>query len=93
LIWRFDACLSVNDHFEATGEIGVQEIHGGLYAIATHRGPYEKLEETYRQFYRDWVPTNGRELRSDPCLEVYQNDSATTKPEDLVTDIYVPLAD
>lgn len=89
---RYDACLSVNDSFAATGEIGVQEIHGGLYAVVTHHGPYEKLEETYRQFYREWVPTCGRELRSAPCLEVYQNDPATTKPEDLLTDIFVPLA-
>ena len=88
---RYDACISVYETFAATGEIGVQEIHGGMYAIVTHRGPYEKLEETYRQFYREWVPTSGRELRSDPCLEVYQNDPATTTPEDLLTDIYVPL--
>lgn len=89
---RYDACLTVNDQFKATGEIGVQEIPGGQYAIVTHRGPYDTLEETYRRLFREWVPTSGRELRSFPCFEVYRNDPTTARPEDLVTDIYVPLA-
>jgi AraC family transcriptional regulator len=89
---RYDACLTVDDQFQATGEVGVQEIPGGLYAIVTHRGPYERLEETYHRLYQEWVPTSGRELRSFPCLEVYHNDPGTTRPEDLLTDIYVPLA-
>jgi AraC family transcriptional regulator len=88
---RYDACLTVDDRFKATGEIGVQKIPGGLYAVVTHRGPHEKLEETYHQLFKEWVPTCGRELRSFPSFEVYQNDPATTKPEDLLTYIYVPL--
>ena len=89
---RYDACLTVNDQFKATGEIGVQEIPGGQYAIVIHRGPYDTLEETYRRLFREWVPTSGRELRSFPCFEVYRNDPSTARPEDLVTDIYIPLA-
>jgi AraC family transcriptional regulator len=88
---RYDACLTVDDQFKATGEVGVQEIPGGLYAIVTHRGPYEKFEETYHRLFREWVPTCGHELRSFPCFELYHNDPGTTRPEDLVTDIYVPL--
>ncbi len=88
---RYDACLTVDDQFKATGEIGVQDIPGGLYAIVTHRGPYEKFEETYHQLFREWVPTCGHELRSFPCFELYRNDPGTARPEDLVTDIYVPL--
>jgi AraC family transcriptional regulator len=90
---RYDACLTVDDQFKPTGEIGVQEIPGGLHAVVTHRGPYEKLEETYHLLFREWVPTCGHQLRSFPCFEVYQNDPAKTRPEDLVTDIYVPLAE
>ena len=89
---RYDACLTVNHAFKATGDIGVQDISGGQYAIVTHRGPYDTLEETYRQLFREWVPTSGRELSSAPCFEVYHNDPSTTRPADLVTDIYVPLA-
>jgi AraC family transcriptional regulator len=88
---RYDACLTVDDQFKATGEIGVQEIPGGPYAVVIHRGPYDTLEETYRRLFREWVPNCGRELRSAPCLEVYRNDPTTTRPEDLVTEIHLPL--
>jgi AraC family transcriptional regulator len=89
---RFDACLTVDDQFHATGEIGVQELPGGEYAVVTHRGPYETLVETYRQLFQEWASICGRELRSSPNFEVYLNDPAITPPEDLVTEIYIPLA-
>jgi AraC family transcriptional regulator len=30
-------------------------------------------------------------LRSTPCFDIYLNDPNTTAPEDLLTDIHVPL--
>ncbi len=36
-------------------------------------------------------PNSGRELRSEPSLEFYLNDPGSTKPEELLTDIYAPL--
>jgi AraC family transcriptional regulator len=88
---RYDACLPVDDGFVATGEIGVQEIAGGEYAVATHRGPHSNLEQTYRCLFREWLPESRRELRSVPGFEIYRNDPCTTPPEHLVTDIYLPL--
>jgi AraC family transcriptional regulator len=38
-----------------------------------------------------WLPRSGRELRSAPGFEVYFNDPNSTAPEDLVTDIHLPL--
>jgi AraC family transcriptional regulator len=88
---RYDACLTVDDRFQATGEVGVQELPGGEYAMVIHRGPYSGLPDVYRWLFREWLPTSGRELRSAPCFEVYVNDPATTPPEDLVTEICLPL--
>lgn len=89
---RYDACLTVDDQFQAVGAVGLQVIPGGHYAVATHRGPLETLEATYRQLFREWVPSSGRELSSAPCFEIYRNDPSTTRPDDLVTEIYIPLA-
>jgi AraC family transcriptional regulator len=89
---RYDACLTVNDQFKATDEIGMQEIAGGEYAVVRHRGPYERLSETYRKLFREWMPMSGRKVRSAPCFEVYINDPLSVRPEDLVTEIFVPLA-
>jgi AraC family transcriptional regulator len=88
---RYDACLTVGESFAATGEIGVQVIPGGEYAATTHRGPYSTLLDTYRRIFREWLPCSGRELRSAPGFEIYRNDPCTTPPEQLVTEIYIPL--
>jgi AraC family transcriptional regulator len=88
---RYDACLTVNEQLQATGEIGVQELPGGEYAVVTLRGPYSGLRGAYRWMFNQWLPTSGRQLRPAPCFEVYVSDPATTPPEDLVTEIYLPL--
>lgn len=88
---RYDACITVDDSVQPEGEVGVQEVFGGEYAITTHRGPYEKFAETYARLCGEWLPASGRELRSAPGVEIYRNDPNTTPPEQLLTDIHVPL--
>src|SRR5262249_2143259 len=68
---RYDACIAVDDRFKPEGEVGVQEVGGGEYAIATHQGPYDDLSESYARLCGQWLPASGRELRSAPALEVY----------------------
>ncbi len=88
---RYDACVTVDDAFRAQGEIGTQTIPGGDYAVTTHFGPYEKLNHTYARIMGQWLPRSGRELGNSSCFEVYLNDPDITDPEDLITDVYVPL--
>ena len=88
---RYDACLVVRPDFEGQGEIGAQEIGGTDYAIARHTGPYEKLGDSYAKLCGWWLPTSGRELRAAPGFEVYLNNPQTTEPENLLTDIHLPL--
>ncbi len=88
---RYDACITVNSEVTPAGEIGVQEVGGGDYAVTVHRGPYERLSETYARLCGQWLPSTGRELRSSPSLEIYRNDPKSTRPEELLTDIYVPV--
>ena len=89
---RYDACLVVNGAIQAEGEIGVHEIGGGEFAVTTHRGPYNTLSDTYARLLGQWLPASGRELVSTPGFEIYRNSPTDTAPPDLVTDIYIPLA-
>lgn len=89
---RYDACMSVDDRFQPDGEVGVQTIAGGEYAVMTHFGPYDRLGESYAKLLGQWLPRSGRDLRPLPCFEVYLNSPESTDPEDLVTDLYAPLA-
>jgi AraC family transcriptional regulator len=88
---RYDACLVVGDDFEAEGDVGVQTIGGGEYAVTKHHGPYSEFKNTYAQLCGQWAPRNGREIRSAPSMEFYLNDPESTEPEELLTDIYMPL--
>lgn len=88
---RYDACIVVDSSLQAEGEVGVQTVAGGEYAIVVHKGPYENLTQTYMQLYGQWLPSQGREIRSSPCFEVYLNDPQSTPPEELLTEINVPL--
>ena len=88
---RYDACVTVDEHFQPQGEIGVQVIAGGEHAVLTHFGPYNKLGESYARLLGQWLPRSGRTLRSTPCFDVYLNSPENTEPEDLVTDLYAPL--
>lgn len=88
---RYDACVTVDDSVEPEGEVGVQTLRGGEYAVTTHRGPYEKLAETYGWIFGKWAPKSGRVVSSAPCLEVYLNDPHRTPPDQLRTEVCVPL--
>ena len=88
---RYDACITVDENFEPEGDIGVQIIGGGEYAVTTHFGPYNKLGLTYNKLFGHWLLNSDRKLRSEPCLEFYLNDPDGTEPEELLTDVCLPL--
>jgi len=88
---RYDACVAVDDDYEPAGEIGVQVIAGGEYAMTTHHGPYDRLNETYAELCGQWIPHRERTIRAAPCFEIYLNDPESTPPEELLTDIHIPL--
>ena len=88
---RYDACVTVAPDFEAPGEAMVSEIPGGDYAVVVHKGPYEELMKTYMWLYGVWLPQSGREASLRPGYEVYLNDPAKVAPDELLTEINVPL--
>ena len=88
---RYDAAIVVPDRVQAGGEVGIQVIPGGDYAVTVHRGPYDSLGLTYASLCGVWLPASGRELRDAPPIEFYLNDMAVTPPQDLLTEICLPL--
>jgi AraC family transcriptional regulator len=88
---RYDAAVTVLGDVRAEGVIGIQELRAGDYAIARHRGPYQRIGETYARMCGEWLPASGRELAAAPALEFYLIAPQTTRPEDLLTDTCLPL--
>ena len=89
---RYDACASVKKEVKPEGEVGYKVLEGGLYAIFRHKGPYSEFSKTYDAIYLQWLPESGYELRDAPPLEFYLNDPDSTRPENLKTDIYLPVS-
>jgi AraC family transcriptional regulator len=89
---RYDACVTVDGNLQPEGDLGIQELRGGDYAMTLHRGPYEDLAQTYAVLLGQWLPERSREPDpSAPCLEFYKNDPSQVPPEELLTEICVPL--
>ena len=89
---RYDACITVTGTVRPEGEVGVQTIAGGRYAVFLHKGPYRNFYKSYNYIMAQWYPESGEKFRDLPCFEVYLNrDPLRTKPENLRTEIHVPI--
>jgi AraC family transcriptional regulator len=89
---RYDACVTKDD--DVTLEEGINDlaIGGGKYAVFMHKGAYEALSETYKAIYGELMSAKIT-LRDAPPFEEYLNrDPRRTKPENLKTRIYIPIA-
>jgi AraC family transcriptional regulator len=72
---------------------GLDEVRlaAGPAAVLHFKGPYAGLQVAYDYLYGVWLVQSGREPADAPVYEVYLNDPSEAPPEDLLTDIVVPL--
>ncbi|MBB4064618.1 AraC family transcriptional regulator [Gellertiella hungarica] len=66
-------------------------IAGGRYAVLTHKGPYSELHLAYTWLYGQWLPAANIEVRNEPAIEIYPNTPQDTAPQDLITEICIPV--
>lgn len=89
---RFDACITAPKEILGQGEVCLQTLHGGKYAVFVHKGPYEDLESTFDTIFREWYPKNKERVADQSCICEYINmEKMKTSPEELLTKIYLPL--
>lgn len=73
---------------------GMTEIRipAGPLAKLRYKGPYGGLPKAYDYLYGRWLPENGHQPNNDVVsFEFYLNSPMDTAPDDLLTDICVPL--
>jgi len=89
---RAHAAVVMADGFPA-GVEGLEyfDLVGGKHAIMQHKGPYATLGAAWEWFYGKWLPQSGEEPRDAPPFELYVNDPRNTPPDQLRTDIRLPL--
>jgi len=89
---RFYACVSTEKKLKASGKFGTTSIKGGLYAIFTHKGPYQDLHNIYKNIWFNWLPLSKYYLRKGSFFEKYLNNPSLVKEEDILTEIYIPVS-
>lgn len=85
------AGLTVDDVVAGDETVEIFKVRGGAYAVLTHKGPYATLGQAYDALFA-WLSTSARTPAHAPCVEVNLNDPRRTAPEDLLTEIRLPLA-
>ena len=88
---RYDACLTVRDGVSGEGPFAIRDMPAGRFAFALHEGCYSKLNETYAAIMGGWFAQQNFEPGDGPSLEFYLNSPEDTEPDDLLTEIYVPI--
>ncbi|WP_299459247.1 GyrI-like domain-containing protein [uncultured Microscilla sp.] len=91
---RYNAAITLPQEavFEPTGFFNTKTIASGQYVCITHQGDRNKLDTVYEQIFLHWIVKNEFEIADKPFLEFYLNDEADTSTNDLLTEIYVPVA-
>ncbi len=73
----------------------LEELHmpAGRYAILHFKGPYAGLQAAYTWLFGVWLPKANIGLRDQATAEIYLSDTMDTAPDNLLTDICLPLVD
>lgn len=68
-----------------------QQLAGGKTAVLTYKGPYSGISAAYQSLFGNWLPSSGEEPADSPCFEIYLNNPREVAPEELLTEICLPL--
>jgi len=67
-----------------------KSIPKGKYAVFTHYGKLDTLQNTYQHLYQEWLPKSGLKMRGDLDFEYY-DDRFLVDSDQSEFDIYVAL--
>lgn len=92
---RYEACMVVKPGTKVKPPVETRDHPGTAYAVYTHHGPYEEFPQAYANLVGriESGPIDGQQycFGEPPALEIYMNDPRKTKPEDLVSEIWMPV--
>lgn len=89
---RFIAGYVIEGEMPALADgLHCETLPAGRWAVFRHVGPYTTLWQAWTSVYRDWIPHSGCTLRDAMPCEHYVNDPREVAPEQLITDLYIPI--
>lgn len=90
--YKFEAAIPIptdKANIQTTGRIILSKSPSGKMIKAVHKGPYNKVADTYNKI-GSYMNDNGLKER-DNSFEVYINDPSNTPEEELITWIFFPV--
>lgn len=88
---RTDVCMVMPAAVTPKGNIGFKQLLAGRYAIFLYKGSYEHLQSVYDTIYGKYIPEMECTFRDEASAERYLNHPADTAPDELLTEIYIPI--
>ncbi len=90
---RYDACIYWDDEsskFLQKHNFETKKIDGGKYIMTKHFGNCEGNLDNWLALY-NWCEQNNYKFRDLPPFEKYVNVLEVTNPEDIITEMYIPV--
>ncbi|MFN3577592.1 MAG: GyrI-like domain-containing protein [Tabrizicola sp.] len=88
---RSHAGFEINGRSDLSSPLEDVTLPAGRQAVLTYKGPYAGLPAAYDELFGIWLPQSGEEPADAPSFEVYLNSPMDTDPEDLITELHLPL--
>ncbi len=87
---RFDTCIIIPDGTVPEGQIYVQTISGGPYAVCHFEIKPVSIQQAWEDAFT-WLCDSGYECNDRPCYELYHNNAAEHPEGKWIFDICIPL--
>jgi len=84
-----EVAIPITGRIEVDGGVEVKNLPPARVLAVVHKGSYETLHLTYKDLY-EYMMKNGMEF-AGPGRELYLSDPCKTAPEELLTEIQVPI--
>ncbi|MCF7910968.1 MAG: AraC family transcriptional regulator [Candidatus Cloacimonetes bacterium] len=88
--FAYIAGMIVKNFTEVPEGMETLEIPAQKYAVATHKGPLDKLHDTYHYLYAEWLKDSDYEFCPSAEIEWYDDRFIFNSPESEF-DIYIPV--
>lgn len=84
-----EICLPISGKIKGESIVKDKELAKGAFACITHKGPLDKLADTY-QIILKWIEENGYMI-AGPAREIYHQGLNKTGQEDYVIELQFPV--
>ena len=91
---RYDACVELLPGFSADPPSGIvrKVTPSGAYAQFNLKGSYGQIGESFRRIRNQWSEADALVIdETRPYMQIFLNDPAATPPEELLTQLCVPV--